>query len=364
MTPSSHKISVFLSFMVIVLATGLMNHVTILPPLIGTAKRDAWLSVVLTIVPMLLWIGLLSYIIKNIHPEPLFSWLKAHFGIGVTLAVKMFMFIYLTSIVLLTLKDTTGWTKVFYLPQTPVIVIAASFTAVCLFAAISGMRTIGITAGILLPVVIIFGDFVMSANLPEKNYTLLLPLFEHGWNPVLSGLVYVGGGIAELIIILQLQQYVRRRIRFIPLLLLGLFLLLLIFGTLTGAIAAFGPDEVAKQRYPAYEQWRLVTIGKYIRHVDFLSIYQWLSGALIRIAAAMFLLADCLSLTKRYRTIFLLSFSIAIVFFVQLPIGDASMLNFLNRFYFPLSLASVAVLTLALFLLVLMAKRRKKGSCA
>ena len=43
----------------------------------------------------------------------------------------------------------------------------------------------------------------------------------------------------------------------------------LTLGPLIGAITEFGPNEATKQRYPAYEEWGLVTIGRYIEHLDF-----------------------------------------------------------------------------------------------
>src|SRR5690606_22187538 len=140
---------------------------------------------------------------------------------------------------------------------------------------------------ILLPFVIVFGDFVMTANLPAKNYSLILPIAEHGWQPVFLGGLYVGGGLVELIVILLLQQELKKKVALWKLWLLSLFLVLLVFGPVLGAIAEFGPAEAARLRYPAFEEWRLVTIGNYIRHVDFFSIFQWLSGAFVRIAVSL-----------------------------------------------------------------------------
>ena len=54
--------------------------------------------------------------------------------------------------------------------------------------------------------------------------------------------------------------------------------------------------------YPAYEQWRVLSIGEYISHLDFFALYQWLSGALIRIGLFMYLLGTFFSKNmKHYR---------------------------------------------------------------
>lgn len=364
MHASSKKIGVFLCFMIITLAIGLMNHVIVIPPLLGAAKRDAWLSVLLAIVPLMLWVGMLTYIIKKIYPISIYRWLNERYGKVSAWFFNGFVILYLLSMAALTLKDTMVWSHVFYLPGTPIIFIALIFTAVCLFAAISGLRAIAISSGILLPFVVLFGDFVMSFNIPKKDYSLLLPILEHGWSPVLQGLIFVGGGFSELIIILLLQPYVRKKVRYLPLLILSLFLVLLIFGPLTGALAEFGPYEATRQRYPAYEEWRLVTIGKYIRHVDFLAIYQWLSGAFIRISIAIYLTADAFDFKKpKIRIAYLLIVGIALIVFVQLPISDARFVSFMSHFYFPVTLVMVLIVTIALFILALFTKRRRHPSC-
>ena len=63
-------------------------------------------------------------------------------------------------------------------------------------------------------------------------------------------------------------------------------------GTVDGSYRRFRTSSAMESRYPAYEQWMLVTITKYITHVDFLALYQWISGTLIRISLFLFIIAD------------------------------------------------------------------------
>lgn len=46
-----------------------------------------------------------------------------------------------------------------------------------------------------------------------------------------------------------------------------------------GAISAFGPNVAATLRFPPLEQWRLITLGNYITHLDFLAVFQLLAGS-------------------------------------------------------------------------------------
>src|SRR5690625_7312620 len=100
--------------------------------------------------------------------------------------------------------------------------------------------------------------------------------------------VLQGSGIVELIILLFLQYRFESPFRYWHFLIIAFILTGLTLGPLVGAIVEFGPVEAASQRYPAYEEWGLARLGKYVEHVDYLSIYQWLSGAFIRITLILF----------------------------------------------------------------------------
>ncbi|SMF59507.1 spore germination protein (amino acid permease) [Paenibacillus barengoltzii] len=355
---ASARIGIFPAFSIIILAVGLMNHVMVIPPLLQDAKRDAWLSVLLVLPPYIVWTIILYYIMKKTNQQALIPWLKQNYGNLISGGVRACFIIYLFLIMVVTVKDTTMWTHASYLPKTPQLVLSGSLVFLCCFAVHSGIRAIAISSGILLPFVVIFGDFVMSANLPEKNYSLLTPILENGLGPILRGCMYVGGGLVEVIMILLFQHQMKPQVRPWSICLLAIFLVLLVFGPVTGAISEFGPTEAANLRYPAYEEWRLVSVGKYIQHVDFLSIYQWLSGAFVRISLSLYLLIDLLPANRKksHKLVWLSSFAILLLVLVELPFSDMQYVNFLKQVYLPLSLAAVTGMLFLLLLIVLMKK--------
>lgn len=358
---ASAKIGTFPAFSIIILAVGLMNHVMVIPPLLQDAKRDAWLSVLLVLPPYIVWTIILYYVMKKTNQQALLPWLKRNYGNMISGVVRVCFIIYLLLIMMVTVKDTIMWTHAAYLPRTPQLVLAASLVFLCCYAVHSGIRAIAISSGILLPFVVVFGDFVMSANLPEKNYSLLTPILENGLEPIIRGCMYVGGGLVEVIMILLFQHQMKSQVRPWSICLLAIFMILLVFGPVTGAIAEFGPTKAANLRYPAYEEWRLVSVGKYIQHVDFLSIYQWLSGAFVRISLSLYLLIDLLPANRKksHKLVWLSSFAILLLVLVELPFSDMQYVNFLKQVYLPLSLAAVTGILFLLFLVVLM---KKKGT--
>jgi spore germination protein (amino acid permease) len=349
-------------FSAVILGIGLMNHVLVLPPLLAAAQRDAWVTVLGACLPFFLWICILHYIMKATGQQPILKWLTAHYGTWTALVFRIFFFVYLALISVMTIRETSMWTHTSYLPRTPYVVLAFALILLCLYTAYQGMRTIAIASGIMLPFVIIFGDFVMSANFSQKEYGLLFPLFEHGpWRVIKAG-VYIGGGLAELFPIVLLQHYFKSRVPLWAMWILGAILIVLVMGPLTGAITEFGPIEAARLRYPAYEEWRLVRLGRYITHADFLSIYQWLSGAVIRLALALYLAMEIVAIRNRTaRNILISALGLAYLIVANVPISDMQYLSILRNYYFPYTLIGVAVMSVILLCLVILA-RRKEGN--
>lgn len=357
---SSNKISVLQLCTILTMTVGLANHVTVIPLLLQTAKRDAWISVIAAFLFFVVWIWIPFAIAKKTNQANLIDWLKSHVGVWFARLLQGAAAIYLLAIAFIALKETVTWTKVSYLPQTPLVVIAASLMLLCCYTASKGIQSIAITAGMLLPFVIILGYFVMGANFQYKRYNLLFPLFTSGISSIAHCTIYIGGGFIELVIIVFMQHLLSRPVKWTHLFALLCVMFGLTMGPLMGAIAAFGPQEAANLRYPAYEQWRLVTIGDYVAHVDFFSIYQWLSGSFIRVSLSIFLIVDLLQIRlPAKRQLFINLLSLCLMLLCLLPISDMTYVAYIHDYY---SITFYAALAASLLLLTLVAlKSKKKG---
>ncbi|KAF0817389.1 endospore germination permease [Cytobacillus firmus] len=341
------KISPIQAYMMIILSVGLMNHVIIIPLLLGASGRDSWLVVLLVFVASPIWIGCLNYILKYMKNQHFKKWLEHHFGKFVSALLVIIYSLFVWVIGFITLKDTLTWTTAAYLPQTPMLFLAGTTLVACFFVTCQGLSTIAIVSGILLPFVVIFGFLVSFVNIQFKEYTLLFPLLENGVAPLWKGVPYVAGGLMELfLLMLLLQHNLSKKPGFGSLMLLCLILTGLTLGPLIGSITIFGPDEAANQRYPPYAQWRIVRMGEYVEHVDFFSIYQWLSGTFIRVCLSIFLLGELWNLKKR-RWFPMLLGTIAMLVAILLPISDMAFLDLLGKFYLP----SFCIFTIATLIL-------------
>lgn len=285
---------IFLSMTVI----GLKNHVTILPPLLQEGGRDGWLSVISATVLIFPWIFLLMYIHKKTNQEPLGDWLYSKIGKVASSIIRYVVAIFLLIIAAFTLAETLQWIMGTFLPKTPMLLLLIVYTTLCILIASTNLQTIVMVNVLVLFFVVVLGFFVAITNIQVKEYVLLLPMLEHGVKPVFKSMVYPASGFVELLLFLFIQHKVKTQFRWYHFAIMLFIIMGLTIGPLIGAITEFGPEEAAKQRYPAYEEWGLVSIGRFIEHMDFLSIYQWLTGAFIRVGFILYVVVDLLKMTE------------------------------------------------------------------
>ncbi|MBX9957737.1 endospore germination permease [Peribacillus simplex] len=357
----SGKISTVQLSLIVITAVGLKNHVTILPHLLPSAKRDGWISVLLALGLILIWCLLLFYIHKSTGQTNIFVWVETNIGMATGKILSIATSIFFASLAAVSLKEMIVWTKVSYLPITPPILEIILFTGLCFFLASTNIQTIVITNTFVLTAVIVFGIFVAIANIQFKDFSLLKPLMENGWSPVVSGMIYPLSGLIELIVILFMQQKVHGQLKFKVFTLNAIILTWLILGPLIGSITEFGPLEASRQKYPAFEQWGLVTLGRFIEHLDFLSIYQWLTGAFIRVSFFLFLSLEVLSIKKkRSKTILLLAYSILLIVANAYSFSDVILYHIIGAFVMPITFWFFLAVSILLSIFVFSSNRRKR----
>lgn len=355
---SKDAITMAQTTMIFMLAFGLTDHVILVSLLLRVAGRDAWFAVCLSTLLAFVAIFFVQYVIRASQQGHIGLWIRAQVPaiFANTLLGLMAFPLFIASLV--TLRDTVVWAKVSILPTTPNVVLVLTLATLCLWCAYAGMASIAIASGILLPLVVVFGFFVGTSNLPQKDYSLLFPILEHGWNPVFQGILYAASGFSQLFMLLYIQHYIKTDIRYWMLGLNVLILLVLTLGPLYGAIVEFGPNEAANLRYPPFEEWRLITFGHYLEHADFLGIYQWTSGAFIGISFPLFSVVEIFGLRKGpKRTWVLVLLFGAAGALTLLPISDMKYFN--SQRIAALGYLS-AVTAILLFLVLIAWKSRRR----
>lgn len=257
-------------FFVLSLSIGLFNHVMIIPIIFDTAGRDAWFWVSATGLLGVPFAFVLFFILRK-KQEPIQPWLENRIGKWFAKLIIFSLIFFLLTIMLVTVKDMIDWVLSSFLFNTPAYILIIPFILMCYYLANAGLRAISIHSAITLPIVIVLGFLVSTGNIPKKEFHFLFPLFEHGFFYGGKTLLYSSNAFLELIFLIILQHHFTDAKRFNgkTLVYLTVMLIVLIIGPITGSLAEFGPEMSVELRHPAYEQWRLLTIGKYISHTDF-----------------------------------------------------------------------------------------------
>ncbi|NIK75819.1 spore germination protein (amino acid permease) [Paenibacillus castaneae] len=348
---SGRGITVSQGFMLMMLTAGLTNHVMIIPVLLDKSGRDAWITVIVGAILFIPWVLLVYGTMKKLGNRSLKAALDESRGKWARWLVLGLISLYLFSFACYTLKEVIDWTKSTYLLQTPVAITSIVLLLLCVVTAHKGARTIGTTGGILLPVVVILGIFVSFANMKYKHYSFLQPVLENGFTPVLHGLPAIFGGLTQFILAIFLRPHLPKSPKLITIAIFHIVLVFLTLGPTMAGISEFGPEEMKLQRYPAYEQWRLVKLGKFIEHVDFLSIFQWLSGAYISISLCMFLAAEHI-LSPARRLVGILVFSVLIGVVCISPLSNLRFYYLMEDYFLAASAIFTTVLIILMFFLI------------
>lgn len=344
----------------LLLSLGISNHVLIIPHLLKAAGRDAWISILFAYLILTGWSFILYLILKSMRNLPFNAWLTGRLGNVGFWIICGAIAIYLLSAGMLIIYDTTKNVSIYFLPRTSNIIVILSFIFISYSAARSGLKTIMYMSSILLPIVWLLGIGVAVSTKGSKDYGMLFPILTEGINPGLQGGIIVFGGSIDLLVLLFLQHKLTKPMNYGSVFVLLTLLVGLIIGPTMGSIAAFGPSQAANMRFPAFEQWRLVMIGRHISHVDFLAAFQLMAGSIVRTSLMIYLLYDLIgSKFSKYRQTVMLC-SVAIMSIPSIfMISDIWMQEIIHNYYYTYSFYFGVLLTAALFAITYFPQRKE-----
>jgi hypothetical protein len=119
-----------------------------------------------------------------------------------------------------------------------------------------------------------------------------MPVLENGFSPILHAALYILMGMFDVWIILLFHHQISSRVNIWRIVAIAIIFVGLTIAPLISSVAIFGPDEAAKLRNPGFEQWRILQLGKFLQHVDLLSVLQQSSAAFARCAFQLFLMCE------------------------------------------------------------------------
>ncbi|MFD2114573.1 endospore germination permease [Paenibacillus yanchengensis] len=274
---------------IFVISISISNYTVLLTATIEVGQRDAWISGLVGFLVAIFFIWPISYIMKKTAGMSLYAWLTKNYNKAIAIMCVSLVAIFLAIQFMITMREALEWAEASFLPATPTIVIGLIFVVLALAAARSGLQTIALCAGIIVPFFIGLSLLLAVENFTNTDYYYLLPIMENGAVPILKGAAYSVAGLSEITLLLLVQQRMNRPAKAASLFWVLLIIAMLFFIVVIQAVASFGPIEAAKQRYTYFELWRLTRFNKYIEHVDFLSVLQSIAASFVRLSFLLYL---------------------------------------------------------------------------
>lgn len=251
-----------------------------------------------------------------------------------------------------------------FLPQTPIIVVASSMLALCAFAVLSGVETIGRASQLFVPFYVIAVFIVVLLMLPDLKPIHLLPMFSHGALPSIKGSVMPQGWFAEVFVISFLLPYLAdaskgRKWGLIAVIAVMLTMVI----TNLAILFLFGPDT-PNYTYP------LLTASAYISYADFFENVEsvimaiWVMGNFIKFATVHYCLvlgtAQWLNLSDYRSLVWPIGLMTVLISFWNLP-SQMHMTQYSSLTFPFYSMFFQTLIPLLLLLIAAVRKRMKKG---
>ncbi|MEX2416015.1 MAG: endospore germination permease [Paenibacillaceae bacterium] len=284
----SYRQSVFLLSMILPIT----GHMLLLPSIFSLSGRDAWIAIVVTM-PLGLLFGFVLFRLHTLHPsKTLVEMLEHGFGRIIGKGLTVGLVAYFLYMLVITLYGLFDFIQVVFLPETPRWAISIAFYMVVLYGIRVGIESVARMSQPLVLLIIITGGSIGIATIPVKDHSNLFPLFEHGWVPLLSGILVTTAFFGECVILLMLKlkkDYSASKSLLLTNSVLIILVTIMFLGTVTSTLMIFGEQQVKNLEYPAQSVVRIVEFG-FLERFDIYGIGVMVVGCVVRMSTFQMIL--------------------------------------------------------------------------
>lgn len=340
----------------------IMGHFFLVPIYLDWAGRDAWIGIMAGLAAGFSLFAAMGKLQERLYGKTLVEWALWRLGPVWGRAVTLPFIFYMLILSVTSLYGVSIFIGSVFFMSHPQWVITVTFVLVLLVMTHQGIEVIARVCEWVLLYNIVSGILVSLALHHKKEYSKLLPMLEHGWQPVWPVMLLVLAVLSEMIVLLMV--HVRRSTpdSYSPLkmymILFGACVIILP-STTTGPVVIFGEEQARQLTFPVESTVRLISVG-FIERFDIYGLTIMTVSTLLRLSllhyAASVGCAQWLSV-KNYRHINVPLG--AAVTWASLKVFDnyAELLHFF-RTYYPYGVAAGGIILLLWARLGLLAKGR------
>ncbi|SFG09143.1 spore germination protein [Desulfotomaculum arcticum] len=329
------------------------------------AGQDAWLSVLLGSLILLLTTYLLLRLAARFPRQNLFQYNRAVWGRPIAWAIALGFLIYWSIYLTLLLTNTAAANALLFLPRTPPLVPTLILVLAAAWLAAHGLPAVVRFFQLAFPFLLLPLLFIYLLALRSVDLNNFLPVLSNGILPVLKGAIYFAGAWQGLELILFLSPFLAGNpARATRSALLGAGLIVLFsFAQTVISIGIMGVENIQAAIWPGIETISALDLpGFPVERFELFLTLPWLVAVFTTIALFIYLLSYGISeifhLPRHRKTItYITSFALVLAIYVfpnyiwVLKVREH--FNYLTLFF---------VLALPLGTLILAVIRGKRGA--
>ncbi len=331
---------------------------------IGIAKQDVWISMLLLIVIGSLFIVLTSTLSKLYFGKTIIGINKEILGKKLGLIINLLYIMYFITLASILLREITDIIKVITLNETPIVVICIQVAVLVFFATYYGLEVIARSNEIYSILAFIGFFFTVLLLVPIMELDRLQPIIGNGFKPIVKGVFpLLGFTYGEMAIFFMIIPYVNNK-KHLTKILIGsgvvasLTLLLLILSS----ILVLDINEAESSIFAPISIARLINIGDFFSRVEVVFNFTYFATVFIKLCLCFYagvLAFSEVSKLSFYRPVIIPLLIIVISLSELLFSNIVEFLDFTSNSWLPYTLVFTFGIPIILLILTFVKKKKK-----
>lgn len=326
------------------------------------AKKDAWISVLLTVVIGMFDIWLMSFLAGQYQNRTFIEMIEQIFGKFIGRIVACGFIFYCLELCFQMPWYIGNFMTIHAMPETPEIVINLIFIIVIVIAELYGIETIARASEIFIYVFSSLFILTIILVLPNAKIDNLLPVFEKGFAPALKGTLLLLSSLTFPVIALMMiypfytSDAVESKKSFFK----GyLFAGLMYFLSITTSILVLGSTITASSKYSIFLLAKEINLGIIFNRLEFIVAIVWiitlLTKGIVYFHSCVIGISQLLGL-KDYKKI-VLPFGLIVLVMSEVVFSDSIyQANWVKVFLIPFSVTFGFILPLSMVIVFIIKK--------
>lgn len=253
------------------------------------AKQDAWLSVILAVIPATLVMTIYARILSLFPEKNLFAILNSVFGKIAGRILALIYVWYAFHLGVLVLRNFQEFIKVVAFPETPEFVPIMLMGILCIWIVKEGIEVLGRFSQLVIIILsfIIIAIFVLCMR--DADFNNLRPFLYNGFKPVLNSAFSVFSfPLAETVLFMAAFNFSKKRnspfkVYYYALAIGTLFVLIIAIRN----ILVLGADFIEQTYFPSYVAVSLISIGDFLQRIESTVSVVLLFGGFVKISVCL-----------------------------------------------------------------------------